>query len=72
MSITEAKPDSPDKVEKTHNFEQNILRDGYRYILNAKYKDKLFYKCEDKKHIGCKGVWKLYLTSSQEIPTGQG
>lgn len=42
-----------------------IERDGYKYNLNAKYKDKLFYKCEDKKNIGCKGVWKLYLVPNQ-------
>ena len=42
-------------------YEQLITRDGYRYVLNCKYKDKLFYKCEDKKNIGCKGVWKLYI-----------
>ena len=46
---------------QAHSFEPSIIRDGYRYTLNCKYKDKLFYKCEDKKNIGCKGVWKLYI-----------
>ena len=48
----------------SHKYEQLIERDGYKYNLNAKYKDKLFYKCEDKKNIGCKGVWKLYLINT--------
>jgi hypothetical protein len=51
--------DESDKVEP--GYETLIVRDGYRYILNCKYKDKLFYKCEDKRNNGCKGVWKLYL-----------
>ena len=34
-------------------------------MLNCKYKDKLFYKCEDKKNIGCKGVWKLYIALTE-------
>ena len=42
-----------------------IIRDGYQYVLNCKYKDKLYYKCEDKKNIGCKAVWKLTINESQ-------
>jgi hypothetical protein len=55
---------APHEPLNKHSFEQMIIRDGYQYVLNCKYKDKLYYKCEDKKNIGCKAVWKLTINES--------
>ena len=36
-----------------------IIRENYRYRINVRYKDQIYYKCEDSKSLGCKGAWKI-------------
>lgn len=39
--------------------EKNIVRENYRYNINVRYKDHIYYKCEDSKALGCKGAWRI-------------
>lgn len=40
------------------SYEEFVIREGYRYKINCRYEDWLYYKCEDNKNLKCKGVWK--------------
>eukprot|EP00347_Sterkiella_histriomuscorum_P000047 403377387 len=50
------------QLESGLQVEKQIVREGYRYNVNMKFKNFIYYKCEDSKTLKCKGIWKLDIT----------
>jgi hypothetical protein len=45
--------------EEKEELQSMIIRDQYRYRPDINYKNLRYFKCEDFKYQGCKGVWKI-------------